>query len=118
MSFQISGKLIKIYDENQINASFKKREFVIEKTENNFTDYIKFQLVQDKTDIISAFKLGDEITVDFNIKGNQWKDSYFVNLQAWRIKTADNNTAPATSSESFPSLEDIPPENDSDDLPF
>ena len=117
MSYQITGKLIKIYDENKVSDKFKKREFVIEKQDGNYTDSIKFQLVQDKTNLIDDFSLGNEITIDFNIKGNEWKDSYFVNLQAWRIKT---ETKTQTTNEAPPpSMDEIPLNDESDDvLPF
>ena len=41
MAFEITGKLIEKYNEVQVSDTFKKREFVIEKQENNFTDFIK-----------------------------------------------------------------------------
>lgn len=117
MSYQITGKLIKIYDENKVSDKFKKREFVIEKQDGNYTDSIKFQLVQDKTNLIDDFSLGNEITIDFNIKGNEWKDSYFVNLTAWRIKAADN--APTSNEAPPPNMDEIPLNEESDDdLPF
>ncbi|HAI83334.1 MAG TPA: hypothetical protein DCL43_06685, partial [Chitinophagaceae bacterium] len=53
MSFEITGKLIAKYEEVQRSATFKTREFVIEKTDDingrTITNYIKFQCVQDKT---------------------------------------------------------------------
>lgn len=126
MSFEISGKLIEKYNSIQVNDRFKKREFVIERTESNggmeFTDHIKFQLTQDRCDLIESIGLNEEIKVNFNIRGNKWeKDgrvNYFTNLDAWRIEKAQSQDA----GQNFPpppSLDDIPPENEeSDDLPF
>jgi len=126
MSFEITGKVIEKYSTVQVNDRFKKREFVIEKTESNggmeFTDHIKFQLTQDRCNLIDSIELNDEVKVNFNIRGNKWerdgKVNYFTNLDAWRIEKfqADQsdfgNTPP-------PSLDDIPPESDEpDDLPF
>ena len=87
MNYELQGKLIEKIEEQVISEKFKKRDFVVEKTENNFTEQIKFQTVQDKTSLIESFNIGDEIKVHFNIKGNKWKDNYFVNLQAWKIET-------------------------------
>ena len=34
MSFELAGKLIEKFDVNQVSDTFRKRDFVIEKTEN------------------------------------------------------------------------------------
>ncbi|NBC84094.1 MAG: DUF3127 domain-containing protein [Bacteroidetes bacterium] len=123
MSFQLAGTIIDIFDENQVTDKFKKREFVVETSDNGFTEQIKFQLVQDKTNLIEGFQTGQPVKVHFNIKGNKWKDNYFVNLQVWRIEAAVQGSSGGGSSTgdspSEPPSGDIPPMPDSeDDLPF
>lgn len=123
MSFEINGKLVEKFDTQEITNTFKKREFVIEKVENTggreFTETIKFQLSQDRCDLIDPYNPNEEIKVHFNIKGRKWeKDgrvSYFTNLEAWRIErvaVAQNNMLPQ------PKMDEIPPEVEEDDLPF
>lgn len=123
MSFEINGKLAEKFDTQEITSSFKKREFVIEKVENaggrEFIEIIKFQLSQDRCDLIDPYNLNEEIKVHFNIKGRKWeKDgrvSYFTNLEAWRIErvaTVQNDMPPQ------PAMNEIPPEVEEDDLPF
>lgn len=122
MSFELTGKLIEKFDTKQVSSSFKKREFVIEKKESaagrEFIETIKFQLLQDKADLLDQFEVNDELTVSFNIKGNRWekdgKVSYFNNLDAWRLTKASNE---ASQTPPPPSMDEIPPEMD-DDLPF
>lgn len=127
MSFEISGKLIEKFDAIQVSDKFRKREFVVEKTETagntEFSNYIKFQLTQDRCDLIEAFHTNDEIKISFNIRGNRWerdgKVSYFTNLDAWRIeKLNDKLNGPEDAS--FPGESDIPEVdvNGADDLPF
>ncbi len=86
-SFTVEGKLVKIYDEQQVTASFVKREFVIE-IAGNFPEYVKFELKQAKTTEINKFQEGDEICVHFNLAGRAWQDKYFTTLAAWRITPA------------------------------
>lgn len=127
MSFELSGKVIEVGPVQQKGESFKKREFVIEVSESGsagreFINYVKFQCIQDRTDIIDESYLNDNVKVSFNIKGNKWeKDgqvSYFTNLDAWRIEKASAGTAPADDLPP-PLLDDMPPENEEmDDLPF
>jgi len=126
MAFEITGKIIDISPVNQVSDKFKKREFVIEKKETGgsavFIDYIKFQLVQDKCDLINESFMNEEVKISFNLKGNKWerdgKVNYFTNLDAWKVERnqpqgRDHNISSNTT------LEDIPPENDElSDLPF
>jgi len=128
MSFEISGKLIEKFDTVKVNDRFKKREFVIEKTESNggmeFTDHIKFQLTQDRCNLIDAMNLNDDIKVHFNIRGNKWekdgKVSYFTNLDAWRIEKENSQNQDNIQDDMPPppSLDDMPDANEPDDLPF
>lgn len=141
MSYEITGKLIMVNDTQQVNDRFKKREFVLETSEevngNVYTNYAKLQLVQNKCEIIDNFNVGDTVKVNFNIKGNKWERdgnvNYITNLDAWRIENAQQGTAPAApaspaytnmntgsnggSSQSGPENYNPSPEN-VDDLPF
>ena len=94
MSYELTGKLIAKFETIQRSATFKVREFAVEKTDDiggrTVSNYVKFQSVQDKTSIIDKINIGDEIKVHFNIKGTKWekdgKVSYFTNLDAWRVE--------------------------------
>lgn len=88
----IQGKIIDIFDTTQVSEKFRKREFVIEFTENaQYPEFIKFELVQDKCDLIDAFRVGEDVDVSFNLRGRAWTNqqgvkNYFNSLQAWRIQ--------------------------------
>src|SRR5450631_2718315 len=94
MSYELTGKLVAKYDIVQRTGTFKTREFVVEKSEDIsgriITNFVKFQCVQDRTNIVDRVNTGDEIKVHFNIKGTRWdkdgRTSYFSNLDAWRIE--------------------------------
>ena len=131
MSFEITGKLIAKYDIVQRKESFKTREFVIEKTEENngrsFSSYIKFQCVQDKTAIIDRVNTGDNVKVYFNIKGSKWekdgKTNYITNLDAWRIEqlltpgATNNDSTDNSFMEPLDTFSSTSPDA-VDDLPF
>jgi single-stranded DNA-binding protein len=96
MNLEVTGKLIVKYDTQHVSDKFKKREFVLELADeingNTYTNYAKMQLVQAKCDIIDRFNVGEQVKVSFNIKGSKYerdgKESYFTNLDAWRIEAA------------------------------
>ncbi len=112
MALEIQGKLIAVFDEQQVSGSFKKREFVVETNENNFTEQIKFELVQDRTDLIDPYQIGEDVKVSFNLKGRKWNDKYFVNVQAWRIEKVSDAPNQGGFSGDFPPPPPPPPEDD------
>jgi len=126
MAFEITGKIIEVLPVNQVSDKFRKREFVIEKKDTGgsavFIDYIKFQLVQDKCDLINESFINEEVKIWFNLKGNKWerdgKINYFTNLDAWKIEKVSESGRNQSVQQQSP-LEDAPPEIDElSDLPF
>lgn len=129
MQYELTGKLIEIYPTTEVSATFKKRDFVLEKTETagekTFIDVIKFQLIQDRCSLMDACRIGDEIKVIFNIKGSKWekegRTSYFVNLDAWKIERLNvyntQSDQPVVQQPVQQSFETPLPEGD-DNLPF
>lgn len=125
MSFEIEGKLIEKFDAQQVTDRFRKREFVLETRENvgtnEFVETIKFQLTQDRCDLIDNMNVGDDLKVSFNIRGRRWEKngqvSYFNNLEAWRVEAA---VQPQQGEDPPPpGMDDMPAEEEpTDDLPF
>lgn len=126
MAFEITGKIVDIAPVNQVSEKFRKREFVLEKKENAasglFVDYIKFQLVQDRCDLINESYMNEEVKVSFNVRGNRWerdgKVNYFTNLDAWKIERIQSQGRDGISQQTAAPA-DLPPEiDDMSDLPF
>ncbi len=122
MSLEITGKLYEKYDTQQVSEKFKKRDFVLETTEDiggkTYTNYGKFQLTQAKCDIIDRANVGDMIKVSFNIKGNKWerdgKVNFITNLDAWRVELVTAGSGGPTA----PQHAAAPPPENIDNLPF
>lgn len=117
-NLSVEGKIKRIHDEQIISDRFKKREFVIE-TEEQYPQFLMFQLVQDKTNLIDQVNIGDKVEVFFNLRGREWQRDpsseikVFNTLDAWRIQKVE--TMQATD---MPSAEPIAPAAAEDDLPF
>ena len=117
MAFEITGKVIEVMPVNQVSDKFRKREFVLEKKETGggsvFIDFIKFQLVQDKCELINESFSQEEVKVWFNIRGNRWerdgKVNYFTNLDAWKIERASAQGNDQQGGRA-PRQDDFPPE--------
>jgi len=130
MSFEIVGALHKKFDTENKTDTFQAREFVI-KTDGQYPQFVKFQLTQDRCQVIDPYNEGDMIKVHFDLRGREWNEKFFTNLNAWRVEknaTAEAtavNPAPAENG-SFPEPSNMPSKDSSssqgnddfDDLPF
>lgn len=124
----IQGKLHVKSEIKQVSDKFRKREFVIEYVENPmYPQFISFQLIQDKCELLDAYQPGTMLSIDFNLKGREWTSpqgevKYFNSLDAWRIAPAQveqsatpGNVPPPTPP---PDALDVTTMDDTDDLPF
>lgn len=136
MSLRISGRIVDIFDTVQIKENFCKRDFVIEivqqtNTGMTFINYAQFQTTNRVCPILDSFAIGQDVTVQFDIRGNRWTKGgnakYITNLNAYRIDLAGSQPAqspyppkPAEQRAHIPNNQtgtfvEAPPE---DDLPF
>ena len=123
MAFELTGKLIEKFDTQEISEKFKKREFVIEFQDNpnlSFSESIKFQLTQDRCNLMDNYQIGQDLKVSFNLRGRKWekdgKASYFTNLEAWRIELA--SSGPVQDTPILPETQGFNPNDSNSDLPF
>lgn len=123
MALQIIGKIHVIKDVQQVSASFKKREFVVEYATNPmYPQYVQFQLVQDKVEMLEAYNVGDTVKVEFDIRGREWESpqgevKYFNSLDAWRMTLESAGAEKKTPNPAAP-LPPVATTAQESDLPF
>lgn len=117
----IEGVLIHVADTFQITETFRKREFVVEYAENpEYHETIKFEMIQDKCEVLNGYNIGDKVKVEFNLRGRKWtdpktnEDKYFNTLNCWKIEKTGTNGVQENSNQNQDWLNN----DDSDDLPF
>ena len=124
--YDVTGKLLEIFDEQQVSEKFKKREFVVE-VAGQYPEQIKLQLVQDKCELIEPYQVGQEVTVSFNLRGKGFNKNgqmlYFTNLDAWKIQPVGNAPAQKQGQNQNAALRAQPAaapitSDDDNDLPF
>jgi single-stranded DNA-binding protein len=123
---EVTGKIKVINAEQQVSASFKKRELVVA-TEEQYPQFISINFVQDKCDLLNNYNVGDAVKVSINLRGREWvnpqgETKYFNDIQGWRVEKLQAE-APAAAMAPIPPAEAFAPatnfnEEEHDDLPF
>ncbi len=109
--FEITGTVKKIFEEQTFGSGFNKREFVLTIESGRFPQDIKFECVKDKVGLVGDLTPGQKVKVFFDLRGREWKESYFVNLNAWKIERAGAGPAAGAPDAN----EDGPPLSEPDD---
>ncbi len=118
---------IKLIDETKTygNNGFRKRELVLT-TEEQYPQHLLIEFVQDKTDLLQNFNVGQKVKVSINLRGREWNSpqgetKYFNSIQGWRIEALEQSEGseapPVPPMEAFEPAEELK-EEDYDDLPF
>ena len=119
MAFEIEGVVRHMFDLQTFASGFSKREFVIEVEDGKFPQMIKFEAVKEKVSILDGVSVGDRVQVTFDVRGNEYKERFYVNLSAWKLNRAGEDAGKpeeAGNSSLEASFDNEP--DDSDDIPF
>ncbi len=120
MGMETSGKIHAIFDAQQKTERFRLREFVLElEGGGRYPQYVMFQLTGDRCEALDAFSEGDEVRVEFSLRGREWKSPqgqvrYFNSLDVWDIQGGDG----AGISQASPPDDGFAPPPPDDDIPF
>ncbi len=110
LMYELEGTVKLIEDTQTFGSGFQKREFVVT-SEEKFPQDVKFECTKDKIELLEKVRTGDRVKVSFNIRGNEYKGKYYVNLQAWRIENGggevDSNLAQVTGESGDGNLDDL-----------
>ncbi|MAX70903.1 MAG: hypothetical protein CMC76_07335 [Flavobacteriaceae bacterium] len=124
---EVQGR-IKVIGETQTfgNNGFRKREVVVT-TEEQYPQHIMVEFVQDKTDLLNSYQVGQPVKININLRGREWvnpqgETKYFNSIQGWRIEAlqaeaGNGDMPPVPPTEAFEPVNDVN-EDDHDDLPF
>ncbi len=136
MGMEATGRLHAIYETKQVSERFTKREFVIELVDNpKYPQTVLFQLTGDRVSQLDGMNVGDQVRIEFNLRGREWKSpqgeiKYFNSLEVWKLEparaNAGNSRQPsrqATANDprdrfTMPPRDDEPRPGDVDDIPF
>ena len=123
---EVQGK-VKMIGQTQTfgNNGFRKREIVVT-TEEQYPQHIMVEFVQDKTELLNNFQVGQPVKISINLRGREWvnpqgETKYFNSIQGWRIESLQQQPPagmpPMPPADAFEPVNNLK-EEDHDDLPF
>ena len=123
---ELQGK-VKLIGETQTFGAkgFRKREIVVT-TDEQYPQHIMVEFVQDKTDLLDSYNVGQQVKISINLRGREWvnpqgETKYFNSIQGWRIENLQQETSgeipPVPPMDAFEPASDLN-EDEHDDLPF
>ena len=126
MNMQVQGKIHATKEAEQVTQRFRKREFVLElEADSRYPQYVQFQLTGDRCESLDGFSKGEDVRVEFSLRGREWTSPkgevrYFNSLETWSIDRV-GDAAPAgfdqdAGGNTF--SDEPPPPSDDDDIPF
>lgn len=88
---QVQGNIYKIGETETFPSGFTKRLLVVE-TEGEYPQKIPMEFVKEKTSILDNYRIGDKVTVDINLRGNEYQEKFYLSAQGWRIEKTEGST--------------------------
>ncbi len=118
-AYNLTGTVKVLMDTMKFDSGFTKREFVVTTEGDRFPQDIKFECVKDRCSLLDNVKPGQRVTVSFDLRGNEYKERYFVSLSAWKIESSKEKTGAESSDANGPSIDQLtPPAEHSEEMPF
>ncbi len=121
----ISGKVKLINETKEYGSNgFRKREIVLT-TQEQYPQNILVEFIQDRTDLLDAYNIGDFVKIDINLRGREWTNDkgevkYFNSIQGWRIEKVEDEfesqLPPLPTKEDLNISDNV--SSEPDDLPF
>jgi len=81
----VTGTIKVIGSTEQVSEKFKKRLLVVT-TDDKYPQDIPIDFTQDNVDILDKVEIGQVVTVNINLRGNEWKGKYYLNAQGWKLE--------------------------------
>lgn len=119
MSLEIKGTLTEFLTpqtgETKAGGTWTKQSFLV-KTDAEYNNLYCFEVFgEEKVQNLTKYqKVGDTVTVEFNVNCNEYQGKYYTTLSAWKISKTENATEQQPIFETTSVINEV----EDTDLPF
>lgn len=115
--YKVKGKITKVSEVKTLDNGAKVVDYVVEHTSENgyvtphkFNMYKKGEYSEHVENFVKYNKVGDEVEVEFTIRGQIYNDKIYNSLNHWKIEKLNNSSEQPSQPQ--------PIEEEDDSLPF
>ena len=131
MALELEGRIaqkMNVQSGTTARGAWSKQEFIFEYQEGNYpTKVVMHVWGDDKVKELDKYQVNDKVKVSFNLSSREYNGRWYTDVRAWRIEPA-GQAAPVQEAYSqpaagyqtapMPTIDDLPGDDGSDDLPF
>ena len=108
----ITAPIHEIQETQTFESGFQKRILVL-KTTGDYPQTIPFIFTKERCQALDALKVGQTVTVHYDLRGNEYNGKYYVDLSAWKVDAETNGSSVIANA-----ARDVAKKELTDDLPF
>jgi hypothetical protein len=109
-NYEACGTIQTILEPKTFASGFVKREFVLV-TEDDYPQTVLFECIKQQCGLLDQVAVNDRVRVAFRLRGREYKERFFVNLEAVGIEKMGADGTSVT-------VDEAPPPSEDDPMPF
>ena len=87
-TYEVKGRIKLIGKMETIGSKgFTKRELVVTTPDEKYPQDLKIEFTKDNCAKLDGLSVGDDVTVEVNLRGSEFNGRYYVSLTGWKITT-------------------------------
>jgi len=117
MGYEYTGEVLHVGEREDITDKFYKCLLVLTDRSDKYPQEVPFECANKSCDLVSSkgIRVGDKVTVSFDLRGRAWKDRWFGTNNVWKLERLGESRQP----EADPAQDDLPEDDPLDeDVPF
>lgn len=91
MSYSVKGTIKVMGQMEKFPSGFSKRVVVLSVKDGEYENLVPISFVKDKTSLIGKSRAGDQVEIEFDIRGREYKGNYYTDLVGWRVNTVSDS---------------------------
>jgi hypothetical protein len=87
MTHTTTGSIINKLPMKQVSEKFRIQEFILKVGDDKYPQEVKFQLVNDKIDLLDFIQVNDTVDLVFELRGRAYKETHYNTLNVLELKS-------------------------------
>ena len=85
MTHTTTGTIISKLPVKQVSDKFRIQEFILKLGDEKYPQEVKFQLMNDRIDLLDFIQVNEVVEVEFELRGREYNGTHYVSLNALKV---------------------------------